>query len=47
MLEDGFRRLYSNFIVRGIPMLQTEIVVFDVEVQVWKDKLLLRLVSSM
>lgn len=47
MLEDGFRRFYSNPIVRGIPMLQTKVVVFDVEIQVWKDKLLVRRVSTM
>ena len=47
MLEDGFRRFYSYSIVRGIPMLQTKVVVFDVEVQVWKDKLLVRKVSTM
>lgn len=47
MLEDGFRRFYSNSIVRGIPMLQTKVVVLDVEVQVWKDKLLVTWVSTM
>lgn len=47
VLEDGFRRFYSDSILRGIPMLQTKVVVLDVEVQVRKDQLLVRRVSAM
>jgi hypothetical protein len=46
VLEDGFRGFYGDFIVRSIPMLQTKIVVFDVEIQVWKNQLLGQSVSA-
>jgi len=47
VLEDGFRGFYRDTIVRGIPMLQTKVVVLDIEVQVRKNQLLERPVSTM
>jgi len=47
VLEDGFRGFYCDPIVRGVPMLQTKVVVLDVDVQVGEDQLLARPISTM